>query len=118
MSTWKARNDCQDHRTGTRQSAAQKWSYDKKTPICGTVECTHPALRQDEARNPSLREDRRLHGPEAPQTVIAEHVDTFQILRQEMEVAMGLTGVIAVTHVSALSRSALVDDGVGYLHNA
>jgi|GEM_PF-3709041 len=31
---------------------------------------------------------------------------------------MGLTGVIAVTHVSALSRSALVDDGVGYLHNA
>ncbi len=38
----------------------------------------------------------------------------LRILRQEMEVAMGLTGV---TDVSALSRSALVDDGMGYLHS-
>jgi L-lactate dehydrogenase (cytochrome) len=38
----------------------------------------------------------------------------LRILRQEMEVAMGLT---EVTDVSALNRSALVDDRVGYLHN-
>jgi isopentenyl diphosphate isomerase/L-lactate dehydrogenase-like FMN-dependent dehydrogenase len=52
--------------------------------------------------------------PKHPQASIVEHVDILRILRHEMEVAVGLTGV---TDVSALSRSALVDDGVGYLHN-